>query len=105
MADVITKAKPHDPNAKLYYSVDFADWLRTGDSLSACTVTVVDGVALVDTAPSGSGSTSASATISGTTATIAVVNAASGKVGLQWRVTSSDGEADDRTTYLTVEPR
>lgn len=92
----------HDPDGKILYSRDYTDWLRSGDTVSAVTVSVVEGTATVATTLAGTPATSASAALSGAVATIAVVSASAGKVGLRWRVTSAAGEQDDKTHYIQV---
>lgn len=101
-----TTALPHDPDAVLYYSLDLSAWLRDGDTLSSCAVSVVSGTATIAaTATGGSPSTTASASISGAVATVAVRSASAGRVELRWRAVSAAGEQDDRTTVLAVGDR
>ena len=92
----------HDPDSKVLYSRDYTDWLRDGDTVSAVTVSVVEGTATVAATLAGTPGTSASAALSGAVATVAVVSASAGKVGLRWRVTSAAGEQDDKTHYIRV---
>lgn len=81
-----------DPDSTLDYSMDWADWLKDGESLSAQAVTV---------SPAG-------LTITNVGRTGSVVNwrAAGGEVGRTYfvtvRVTTSTGQIDDRTVRIRL---
>lgn len=96
----------HDPDAVLYYSLDVTSWLRSGDTLASCAVAVVEGTATIAaTLTGGTPGTTATASVSGAVATIVVRTATAGRIGLRWRLTSTAGEVDDRTTYLQAVAR
>lgn len=93
----------HDPNAKKPYARDYTDWLRDGDSLSSVLVSVVEGTATIATTVGGTpGTTDVAASLSGAVATIWVVSATAGRLKLQFRVTTAQGEVDDKTHELSV---
>jgi hypothetical protein len=102
MSVPITTALTHPARAKRYYSLDVTSWLRAGDTLSSCAVTVISGTATVATTPGGTGASTQAAGISGNIATTAVVSASPGLIILEWAVVSSSGETEPFETRLTV---
>lgn len=92
----------HDKDAKKPYARDYTDWLRDGDSLSSVDVTVVEGTALIATTVGGATGTTKPASLSGAIATIWIVSASAGRLKLQFRVTTAQGEIDDKTHELAV---
>lgn len=93
---------PHDKDAKKPYTHDYTDWLRDGDSLSSVAVSVVEGTATIASTVNGTAGSSAAASISGALATIWIVSASAGRLKLQFRVTTAQGEIDDKTHELAV---
>lgn len=92
----------HDKDAKKPYARDYTDWLRDGDSLASVAVSVVEGTATIASTVDGTAGTSAAASLSGAVATVWVVSATAGRVKLQFRVTTAQGELDDKTHELAV---
>lgn len=92
----------HDKDAKKPYARDYTDWLRDGDTLASVDVTVVEGTATIATTVGGAAGTTKPASLSGAVATIWVVSASAGRLKLQFRVTTAQGEIDDKTHELSV---
>jgi len=83
-----------DPDAKLDYTVDWSEWLATGETLSTSTFTVPAGITKVSESNTA---TTATVRLSGGTASTNydVINA----------VTTSSGNEDHRTIRITVRER
>lgn len=104
MSTTIVQPVTHDPNAVLDYKWDWAsatnssgrtDWLETGETITAHTVTVVG--CTLDSSSITDSNTSVTAWISG------------GTVGAQasvtCHITTSAGRQDDRTIRLRIAER
>ncbi|AZG48854.1 phage fiber-tail adaptor protein [Gordonia insulae] len=86
-----------DPNAKLDYGINWSDWLRPGDTITASTWTVTGpDAALVNSDP-------------GFTTTEATVWLAGGTLGKTYdavnHITTAQGREDDRTLKVRIEQR
>ena len=81
-----------DPNARLQYGIELADWLGT-DSLAAVTATAT-------------GCTAETATISGTKVLAWVSGGAVGEAAsVTFRFTTAGGSVDDRTLHFNIVER
>ena len=83
------------PLAKLDYTVDWEDWLATGETISSATWTIPSG--LTDEENESNTTTSATAWVSG------------GSVGTEYqlvcKIVTSEAREDARTIRITVESR
>lgn len=83
-----------DPNATLDYTVDWADWMPAGDSITTVTWVVPAGL---------------TKTTQTNTATAATAWLSGGTVGTRYvvvcRITTVDGRIDDRTLQIDVQER
>lgn len=83
-----------DPNATLDYTVDWADWMPAGDSITTVTWVVPAGL---------------TKTTQTNTATAATAWLSGGTVGARYvvvcRITTVDGRIDDRTLQIDVQER
>lgn len=102
MAQPETAILAHDPDDKELYARDYTDWLTGSDTLSSVTVDVVEGTATVATTNGGAAGTSKPASLSGAVASIWVLSATAGKVGLRFRAVTTSGRQRDFTHYLQV---
>lgn len=88
----------HDPDAKLDYSVDWSDWLATGETIASSTWVPSDADVLQltdDTESSGIA-----------TAWVQMSDPVSGtRYRITNRITTSNGRIDDRTIILLAEDR
>lgn len=83
-----------DPEAKLDYSIDWSDWLETGDEISTSTWTVPSGI----TKDSDSKSTQIT--------TIWLSGGTDGEdYDLTNHIVTTDGREDDRTITIRVKER
>lgn len=86
-----------DPNAKLDFSVEWEDWLASGETLSSVSWTVATGL-------TQSGSPAASNTT--TRATVWLEGGTAGQdYDVTCRATTSAGRIDDRTLRIQVRQR
>lgn len=83
-----------DPNATLDYSIDWEDWLVSGDSISSSTWYVSGSDSLLLVSASGSTSTTTTVWLDGGTSSY-VYNVTN-------RITSACGRTDDRTIRVTI---
>ncbi len=84
-----------DPQADLDYSIDWSQWLKTGDSISASTWAVAGGVSLHDSG------------IVGGNLTVVWVNGGTiGKTAIVTNhVVTANGRIDDRSIQFVVQQR
>ena len=86
---------PKDPDSKLNYTMDWVDWLATGETISTSTWVVPAGITQEGTS-----------TNDNTTATIVV---SGGTVGVQYplvnRITTSASRTVDRTIIVLIVER
>jgi hypothetical protein len=82
-----------DSDANLDYSLDWTNWLETGDAITGLTV-LVQGVTLVSSQYSGALTT---AWLSGGTVGDRAV--------VTFRISCSSGRIDDRSIYLKIKDR
>lgn len=88
----------HDPNAIQPYGLTWADYLDTGETITASSWAVASGTATIaDAASGGTPATTANGTFTDTTTTVWVRSATAGVVTLRNRITTSAGRQDDRT--------
>jgi hypothetical protein len=83
-----------DPQAVLDYTVDWTDWLVTGDTITSHTVTVPAGITEDSSTDTD---TAVTAWISGGTAGT--------RYDVVYHITTTAGRQDDRTITLTVQNR
>jgi len=83
-----------DPDANLYYGFDWTDWLGSGDSISSVVWTITAGI-------------TKGAEVTGSY--IAKVKLSGGTVGETYsvacKITTADGDVDERTMEINAEER
>jgi len=94
-----------DPDANIEYSLDFVDYLNTGDSLSTATVTIgtISGDAAPLAFPTGAGT---DVNISGTKAILRVSAGTAGNIyPIQVQITTANGDTDSRHFRIVVKDK
>lgn len=83
-----------DPQATLDWAWDWTAWLAESETITAHTVTVTSGTAVVDDIDESAG-----------VVTAWISNPEPGRIALTCHIETSDGRVDDRTKRISIQQR